>query len=211
MSSLIIAISNKDVKLTTTDNWVHIARKSSSQLHGRRFFPQEREEEIVVPVRALGIVYGHPKGSDYFDDLKFPLLDVNLRQIYELQVTHITLLLTDQSNSFDVEERMLDSCPYWTDTITLKPLLERYLREKFPQVEVVTITVTPPQEYSFGSWKRTVNYVQGVFSKGFKYDYILFPSGIQVLDFILQHLATQAETKFLVNNGTKEGEIIDLS
>lgn len=144
MNFWIITTGSSDVQLMTKDNWSQLHKKVRSQLETQKqFTPAESEQSDqkrwLVPSRVMGRVYS-PALKEHYSDLDFPLLNSFLNYLKnpetKVDLSRIIVLLTDQSEGVKSAEKNKPSHPFWQDTCTLQPILEKYLQEQFPDVKV---------------------------------------------------------------------------
>jgi len=136
MNIWILTIGSSDVQLKTKANWTPLCRKVRDQLDNRGFTPGDKQEDRHrVQSRVLGVVYSQAEAEQNFNDLVFPLVDNFIAKIKEksIKIDRIILILSDQS-IFDVSDRATQRHPYWEDTCTLQPLLEKYLKQELEDV-----------------------------------------------------------------------------
>ncbi len=128
---------------------------------------KDKDESYRIAPRILGRVYQASDASrqeEIWDYLTFPLLDnfVQLLEDYPAPQV-IIVLLTDQSTVFGDRQRKLNS-PYWQDTWELKPILQSYFAEKFPDVACEFIPLIPESESeSLDNWNAVLDLVRGNF------------------------------------------------
>ncbi len=145
MNIWILTLGSSDVQLKTKANWTKLFREVRSQLDGRGFNPGlEMEGRFQVPARVMGVVYSQPQAEQHFEDLVFPLLDNFTTQLEEqlIEIDQVILVLSDQS-VFTKSERSSQFHPYWQDTCTLRPLLEKYLLQKLKSSSL-NLTIEQP-------------------------------------------------------------------
>ncbi len=143
MTLWIVTTGNSDVQMKDCTNWEEFYEEVEEQFQDYHVdfradgLEQDKATKLYpVPARVLGEVYcaALDENAAYYDDLAFPLLDT-FGQIFEEEErqkpAQVLILLTNQDRSFSTEEKQLKTCPYWQDTCTLKPILERYFKEKF--------------------------------------------------------------------------------
>ncbi|MGI0489363.1 hypothetical protein ACN4EK_28445 [Pantanalinema rosaneae CENA516] len=104
--------------------------------------------------------------------LTFPLLD-NFVDVFRKNPEKypapeaIAVLLTDQSAIFGDLQCSKSKSPYWQDTCELKPILQRYFKDRFPKIpyEFVKFIQLEPttQEQSLDSWNSILELVQRKF------------------------------------------------
>jgi hypothetical protein len=124
------------------------------------------EELYRVPPRVLGMVYMssiEETQAEIWGYLNFPLLDSFVKQLeQEAPPDAIVVLLTDQSAIFkNATQRPKLKSPYWQDTSTLQPILQRYFQEKFPDVACEWLVLTPTiAEEGLDNWNAVLRLVK---------------------------------------------------
>jgi len=155
----ILTIGNRDVQLKKSGihRWNVLSRNLPHE------FGEENKEKdmLLVPARAMGMALGEELGDPIHEHLCFPLLD-NFSQKLEQDINQIIVLLTDQrfiKQDCLGGDPVLDS-PYWEDTCTLKPIIEKYLKGKFPQSEINYVTIQSESESeSLDSWNQVTKMI----------------------------------------------------
>ncbi|NER48733.1 MAG: hypothetical protein F6J92_18955 [Symploca sp. SIO1A3] len=166
----IVTTGNSDVQFTADDNhWNRLYRKVRSQIKtSHKFSPtprpnDEQDEAFLVPARVMGIVY-EDQLEDNYDDLCFPLLDAFSQTLQEENTPNrIIVILTDQEQVFPASDRKERSCPYWQDTCKLRPIIDKYLKQKdkFPNAELEHIYLQPEsKEEGLDNWDQALALVQ---------------------------------------------------
>lgn len=144
MNIWIITTGSSDVQLKTKDRWNTLHPKVRSKLETKKQFSLSESEQSgqkrwLYPSRAVGVVYGQFL-TEYYNDLDFPLLnsfsDYLNDESNNIVLNRIIVLLTDQSDAASIANKDNPSHPYWKDTCTLKPILQQYLKNKFPNVVI---------------------------------------------------------------------------
>ncbi|KRH95849.1 hypothetical protein [Cylindrospermopsis sp. CR12] len=153
----ILTTGNSDVQLKISGicRWNELSKKLPHE-----FGEEDKEKDMfLVPARAMGMAIGEKLGYSIHEHLCFPLLD-NFSQKLEQEkkdINQIIVILTDQRfirENCEDGDPGLDS-PYWKDTCTLKPIIEKYLKSKFPQSEINYVTIQPKSESeSLDSWDQ---------------------------------------------------------
>lgn len=140
MAVWIVTTGNSDVQLNTNDNWYDLYPNvrnhepiQNCDEFGDLGDADEKTGLYSAPARVLGLVCSNQK--EYYSDLCFPLLEVFCKffksQQNQLEFPKkIIVILTDQSQIFSEEEIAYKDCPFWQDTVTLKPLFQWYLQEQ---------------------------------------------------------------------------------
>jgi len=166
MKIWIVTTGSSDVQLNKNNKWTDLFRNVRSQVK-RGFAPTEgTDQRFLAPARVMGTVYSQPQAKQYFGDLTFPLLHNFIGKIQNEAINQIILILTDQTAVFSPEEKRSQYSAYWQDTCTLQPILETYLKDKFPQAELKPLLLKPqlPTE-GLDDWNYVLELVQGEFSK----------------------------------------------
>jgi len=169
MNVWILTIGSSDIQLKTKINWTRLFRDVRSQLDDRGFNPSDGNEgRFLVPARVLGVVYGQQQAEQHFNDLVFPLIDNFLSEIKDQPIDKIILVLGDQS-IFQPTERRSQNHAYWQDTCTLKPLLEKYLKQKLeensPNLQFQPLFLRPTSiAEGLDDWNAVLRLVQNEFS-----------------------------------------------
>jgi len=176
MNIWIITTGSSDVKLKYNfdkNKWNSRYRKvQREQLLNHDFNPYrsqypDKEESFTVPARVMGVVYGYDLDDETFKDLDFPLLNTFTQGfIGKNQPDKIIVFLTNQENVFlEVKERKNKKSPYWQDTCTLKPILEKYIEKNFPRLkndeDIEYIEFKPDKkEQGLDNWNECLILVQ---------------------------------------------------
>jgi hypothetical protein len=177
MNIWIITIGNSDVQLKNKCNWSRLRREAQRQgLLKHDFDPEKTDADIKhnfdpektdavnyrVPARVMGIVIGNQLNDENYQDLHFPMLDIFSCKLQDEKLPHrIIVILTNQDvayNGNNVNQRS----PYWKDTCTLKPILDKYLKSKFPDVtELEYVELQPKSKtQSLDNWDQSLSLVQ---------------------------------------------------
>jgi hypothetical protein len=166
MNIWLVTTGSSDVQLKAKENWTKLFRDARNQVDGRGFTPTEgTESRFLVPGRVMGIVYSQPQAAQYFDDLVFPLLDNFVNQIEGKLLDKIILILSNQDSVFTLSERRSQHHPYWQDTCTLQPILEKYLKSRFPHPDIHPLFLQPTSSSEgLDDWNSVFNLVQCKFS-----------------------------------------------
>lgn len=79
----------------------------------------------------------------------------------------IIVILTDQEQVFTAQERKERNCPYWQDTCKLRPIIENYLKNKFPNATIEEPIYLKPQfkEEGLDNWDKALALVTKEVSK----------------------------------------------
>jgi hypothetical protein len=134
---------------------------------------KDKDETYRIAPRILGIVYKASESErqqEIWSYLTFPLLD-NFVDVFRKNPEQysapeaIAVLLTDQSAIFGDHQRRKPKTPYWQDTCELKPILQRYFKDRFPEIpsEFVEFIQLEPttQEQSLDNWNSVLELVRG--------------------------------------------------
>lgn len=224
MATWILTIGDSDVQLTTDENWTdlydQVADNSPLEIC-EDLKPAPTQDKTTnlypIPARALGLVY-HPEVLEqYWQDLAFPLLDT-FRQKFANGLatpTRIIILLTDQNKIFNHNQKQESDCPFWQDTITLQPILQRYLQQYFtaePEFYSISVSPNPNGESPGGidNWEEMVKQVDAVLKEAQSNQnpplnqlaYVSHQASTPAISSAVQFLAlSQFErVKFLVSN-----------
>ncbi|XZF65453.1 MAG: hypothetical protein ACSI46_12555 [Gloeotrichia echinulata DVL01] len=218
MTTWIVTTGNSDIILEHDKNWGSLYSEVRYDLECTEFSSplpidlKDKSAGYTIPARVLGLVYGNQ--PDYYSDLKFPLLDT-YHQYFEaekIKPERIIILLTDQTKIFQQDQMLYERCPYWQDTCTLKPLLERYFKKEFQdkfnyQPEIVYLTLTPTNpDKGIDNWEETLYLVEATLRQlddnSLKKVYISHQAGTPATSSALQFvsLGRFQDVKFLISN-----------
>ena len=184
MNVWIVTMGNSDVQLKhnydESNEWSNRSKnpeiRSKLKPRGVNDFKPSRPQNwsegdpFTVSARVMGIVYGQNLDDKVFQDLHFPLLD---RFTEYLQSTKrpdkIIVILTNQENVFDNNNRNKKS-PYWQDTCTLEPILEKYFQAKYPQLKtkenIYYLPLAPKaNEKGLDDWNQCLTFVNELFKR----------------------------------------------
>lgn len=195
MNIWITTIGNSDIQIKDKRNWINLGRKAQNRLRSSGYTnysqPElnqiekesdntKKEYVFVSPSRILGIIYSQDVLDEespithhkYYDDLLFPLLDNFTSKLKDTQVKldKIIYLLTDQENIFP-ENKRSKKCPYWQDTVTIKPILENYFKQNFPEIEQDYLELKPlsqsndKESIGLDDWNNVLTLVQEQIAK----------------------------------------------
>ncbi|RUT03863.1 hypothetical protein DSM106972_047770 [Dulcicalothrix desertica PCC 7102] len=147
MAIWLITTGSSDVQLNSNNNWgslySKVNEKSPIQNCDEFYAPNidKNTKLYPVPARVLGLVYQNHVANTEFKDLSFPLLDTFFEYFNRNGIQYpdkIIFLITDQQQIFnDVEKHSYAESPYWQDTCELKPILEKYIQNKYQIKELV--------------------------------------------------------------------------
>jgi hypothetical protein len=164
----IVTTGNSDVKLLTDKGYStlkdnEIKRKLLGSWYTKDLLAKVNKDDWTLPARFTGIVYGDAIAT-HFHVLKFPLLDGFCNQLVksDKKPDRIIILLTDQENIFEMDDRSDPDSPYWKDTCTLQPIFEHYFRSKYDvNVSVKSVLLSPKvSEIGLDNWNATLSLVQ---------------------------------------------------
>lgn len=176
MNVWIITTRGSDVQLKNKDRWNTLSSKVSSKLGTSKQFSFSESEQSGkklwrYPSRAMGIVYGEAF-AEHYNDLDFALLNCFSGYLKDenIELNRIIVVLTDQSDFVSVADKNKTAHPYWQDTCTLKPILQHYLENLFPDVVIDSerdFPVLKPKSGSVGldDWNEVLNLVKQEFRK----------------------------------------------
>ncbi len=167
----IVTTGNSDVQLTKIpDDWESLCKQQKHKLDGchdslhkkEGFFINQNSNCQVLPARLTGIVFGDCIET-HWQYLEFRLLNGFCQKLKSLEhpinPDKIILLLTDQEN-IETGDRSNLKNPYWKDTISLQPLLERFLIQKFPASAIQSVILKPPiGKVGLDDWNTMLNVV----------------------------------------------------
>lgn len=214
MNIWILTVGSSDVQLKTKANWTNLFRTVRSQLDDRAFNPIDGiESRFQVHARAMGTVYSQPQAEQYFDDLDFPLIDNFIHQLNNKSIEKIILVLSDQS-VFSKAERSSQRHPYWQDTCTLQPILEKYLQAQLngssPKLHIQPLFLKPKlSTEGLDDWDSVLKLVQSEFlslNLEFLNDatiYVSHQAGTPAISSAIQFSSLsqfRQKVKFLVSN-----------
>jgi hypothetical protein len=164
MNIWLITTGSSDVQLKSDELWNDWHREIRKQYHRLDFNPQTVDDDgpFRLPPRVLGLAY-EAFPDEVWNQLTFPLLKAFSFELTQtqVQIDKIILLLTDQTQVFDEDEKHDKRCPYWQDTCLLQPILEYYLLEAFPQATIEPLYLKPEsKEQGLDDWNQTLALVQ---------------------------------------------------
>lgn len=184
MNVWIVTIGNSDVQLKhnyeESNEWSNRSKnpeiRSKLKPHGVNDFKPSRPQNwsegdpFTVSARVMGIVYGQNLDDQVFNDLYFPLLDRFTEYLHGTKrPDKIIVILTNQENVFDNNNRNKKS-PYWQDTCTLQPILEKYFQQKnkYPQLKtnehIHYLRLEPDaNEKGLDNWNECLTFVNKLF------------------------------------------------
>lgn len=131
MNIWILTIGSSDIQLKSKNDWTNLYRSGRSQLKpDPHCTPAKLPDSDLLrfPARVMGVIYSQPKAK--LDDLAFPLIDNFICKLkaQKIHIDKVILVLSDQSVLS--QPSMKQSAPYWQDTCTLQPILEKYLTDQ---------------------------------------------------------------------------------
>lgn len=154
----IVTTGNSDVQMQDCTNWEDLYDELEERFEDCHVdfraegLVQDKATKLYpIPARVLGEVYSGAIAIEetYYNDLAFPLLDTFQKIFQENSFqnpTKFLVLLTDQSQVFPDDRIYLETCPYWQDTCALQPILEKYFKENFEDIELKFATIAPQPE-----------------------------------------------------------------
>jgi hypothetical protein len=170
MNVWILTIGSSDVQLKPKNNWTNLFRVGSSQLKPYRGFSPSKlpdSDRLRVHSRVIGVIYSQPQAS--LDDLDFPLIDhfINKLKAQQVAIDKVFLVLSDQS--VFPETKRIQRHPYWQDTCTLQPILEKYLTAQWkdvaPNLEIKPLFLeAASEEEGLDNWDAVFKLVQQKFA-----------------------------------------------
>jgi len=215
MNIWIVTTGSSDVQLKTDDYWNdwydHSTVKRACE--NLPFKPtqliEDSDEPYRIVPRVLGMVY-EAQSEEVWECLEFPLLRQFTAQLKGKIIDKIILLLTEQTNTFDEDQREDRRCPYWQDTCELQPILERYFKEQeyFRDVELIPILLSPKKNKpGLDDWNYVLTIVQTAFSEEIKLEpdtvYVSHQAGTPAISSAVQFVSLakfNERVKFLVSN-----------
>jgi hypothetical protein len=215
MNIWIVTTGSSDVQLKTDEHWHDWYERTpvKRNCYNLPFKPiqiiEDSDEPHRIAPRVLGMVY-EAQPDEVWECLEFPLLHQFTAQLRGKTIDKIILLLTDQTNRFNEDQQEDRRCPYWQDTCSLKPILERYFQEKqeFINVELIPLILSPRQNKpGLDDWNHVLKIVQTTFSEEIKFKpdtvYVSHQAGTPAISSAVQFVSlAQFEKKvtFLVSN-----------
>lgn len=170
MNIWIVTIGNSDIRLgdKLEGDWqTYYGKKRHLLSKDHHFKPVKLEDDTLhtVPARVLGTILGSELNDKIYNDLHFPLLDVLSNKLQEVNPPdRIIIILTDQNKVY--EPKPDKRSPYWKDTCTLKPIVEKYLNNKFPESKVEDVRIEPESKAEgLDNWDKSLNLVRRELSK----------------------------------------------
>ena len=236
MSIWIVTTGNSDVILKHDQTWSMLYEQALDKLECWEFASAnkidiyDQDAGYTLPARVLGIVYQNQL-DDYFDDLSFPLLDGFTEHLKSknddknLSVDKIIVILTNQENVFDSEIEDA-KCPYWQDTCTLKPILERYFEQNFSNFkgEIKYLELKPhcPNE-GLDNWDKCLTLVNRLFQRNItninnkkekNKVFVSHQAGTPAISSAVQFASLakfEKQVEFLVSNEYQKEKVISIS
>jgi hypothetical protein len=201
----ILTIGGSDIHLRSKTNWTNLRRAClNSLIQDRGFQPQQETDSskhwYSLQSRVLGDVYG-PEIDQYFEDIGFPLLDNFLRKFdtEKINIDKVIVILTDQTKFFEHDVKS-KQCAYWFDTVTLMPIIQKYLETnlKVKQENQEFIILEPEGTIEgLDDWNSVLKVVQNKF-QGLSFDldttiYVSHQAGTPAISSAVQFISL---TKF---------------
>ncbi|WGV24273.1 hypothetical protein [Halotia branconii] len=214
MNMWIVTTGNSDIILKHDKNWGNLYSEVRYDLECTEFAspiqkdPYNKEAGYTVPPRILGLVYGN-QSDEYKSDLEFPLLDTYYQHFLDKKTKpeRIVILLTDQAEIFDEDQRLYEKCPFWQDTCTLTPLLEWYFKYKFDSHPEFLYLTPKTTDRGIDNWNQTLVLVQEKFRtldcNFLKTVYVSHQAGTPAISSAVQFMSLARfgkQVKFLVSN-----------
>ncbi|MBW4676405.1 MAG: hypothetical protein KME52_21030 [Desmonostoc geniculatum HA4340-LM1] len=229
MNIWIVTTGNSDVQLKhdyDKSKWQKRYRDIRSQLSNHLFEPSRpknarTEEPYTLPARVMGMVYSPDLEDETYQNLHFPLLDTFTKGLQgKNRPDKIFVILTNQENVFSTKDKTDYKCPYWQDTCTLQPILEKYFQKVFPQLksnkDIQYLELKPEsKEQGLDNWEKCLILVQGEISglpinKNAKI-YVSHQAGTPAISSAVQFESLakfDKQVKFLVSNEYEQGNPI---
>ncbi|MEC4887586.1 MAG: hypothetical protein SAL70_40695 [Scytonema sp. PMC 1070.18] len=163
MNIWIVTTGNSDVQLKNKTTWSKLYQTGRQALkRDHNIQPAKKEDDLIftIPARVLGVIYGNQLNDEIYQDLCFPLLDAFSKKLQgKNQPDQIIVLLTNQEAVYTNPDK---KCPYWKDTCTLKPILDKYFQANFPKVDKIEYLELKPQskEEGLDNWDKALLLVQ---------------------------------------------------
>ncbi|MEH2073875.1 MAG: hypothetical protein V7K57_05710 [Nostoc sp.] len=216
MNIWIITTGNSDVQLKNKTNWNNLYREGRRGLErDHNFQPSQKEDDVTftVPARVMGVIYGnhldsHTLDKNIYQDLCFPLLDAFSQKLQDKnQPDRIIVILTNQETAYQKPEK---KSPYWKDTCTLKPILDKYFQINFPKIkeEIEYLELNPKsKDEGLDNWDQALKLVQQELStlkiKPLDNIYVSHQAGTPAISSAIQFVSLAKfgkRIKFLVSN-----------
>jgi hypothetical protein len=234
MSIWIVTTGNSDVQLKhnyNSNKWQKRYREVRSELYNHLFEPYRLKNALAnepysLPARVMGMVYGHELEDDTFNDLHFPLLDTFTNFLKGLTAKEkpekIIVILTNQKNVFDDDDKINNRCPYWQDTCTLKPILEKYFQEKFPNFkgEVKYLELEPNfSNEGLDNWDKCLILINSLLQRNLtninkkEKIFISHQAGTPAISSAVQFASLakfEEQVEFLVSNEYQKEQVISI-
>ncbi|QLE56388.1 hypothetical protein [Nostoc sp. TCL26-01] len=169
MNIWIVTTGNSDVQLKhdflakDKARWNNLYRTGSQALRTNHVFqPVKKDDDmnLTVPARVMGVICGNQLNDDIYGDLYFPLLDAFSKKLQgQNQPDRIIVILTNQEAAYKNPDK---KSPYWKDTCTLKPILNKYFQINFPKIKEVEYLELKPTSKDEGldNWDQALKLVQ---------------------------------------------------
>ncbi|MBD2626966.1 hypothetical protein [Trichormus variabilis] len=218
MNIWIVTTGNSDVQLKhdflykDKARWNNLYRTGKQALKkDHTFQPVKKEDDVTftVPARVMGLIYGNQLNDDIYGDLCFPLLDAFYQKLQgQNQPDRIIVILTNQEAAY---KNLDKKSPYWKDTCTLKPILNKYFKDRFPKIKEVEYLELNPKSKDEGldNWDQALKLVQQELSqsnlefKPLDKIYVSHQAGTPAISSAIQFVSLAKfgkRVKFLVSN-----------
>lgn len=216
MNIWIVTTGNSDVQLKNKTNWNNLYREGRKGLkRDHNFQPSQKEDDVIftVPARVMGVIYGdqldnNKLDKDIYQDLYFPLLDAFFQKLQgQNQPEKIIVILTNQEAAYTNPEK---KSPFWKDTCTLKPILDKYFQINFPKIKdrIEYLQLKPKsKDEGLDNWDQALKLVQQELStlefKPLDNIYVSHQAGTPAISSAIQFVSLAKfgkRVKFLVSN-----------
>ncbi len=163
MNIWIVTTGNSDVQLKDKTRWNSLYHEAVDKLkkdHSFQPVKKPEDDNFTVLARVMGTIYGTQLNDDIYQDLCFPLFDAFYQKLQrKKEPDRIIAILTNQEDAYTHLDK---KSPYWKDTCTLKPIIDKYLKIKFPRVRQVEYLELQPESKDDGldNWDQALKLVQ---------------------------------------------------
>jgi hypothetical protein len=167
----ILTTGSSDVQLTSNSDWHDWSAEIKKSMYNLSFVPvrsiDEDSQPYRLPARVLSTAY-EQLPEQVQPHLTFPLLAnfIDILREDDIQIDHIVVLVSDQKNIFSEDDRQQIHSPYWQDTCTIYPIIERCLQDYFFSATIRSLSLRlQPSETKRGldDWDAVLGLVQTVF------------------------------------------------